>query len=142
MENALVNYRTEGGLLNKLEIRGALEGQLSHVDARRDGNVTNFNFQAANAGATLAMVKIYDKMQGGKLNANLSKSGNGPYQGGVKLKKFTVQGRRAPVVARRRSGCEPGSGERIRKTARTGPSRSKFRQYGGNDHQKSGLPGC
>ena len=92
MENALVNYKTENGTLSSLEMRGALNGQLSKIDARRNGATTEFNFEAKDAGASLALVNIYSKMRGGNLKSQLTRNGNGPFEGEVKLKKFTVIG--------------------------------------------------
>ncbi|MGB7335999.1 MAG: DUF3971 domain-containing protein [Salaquimonas sp.] len=92
MENALVNYETNKGLLTKLVVRGALNGKLSQIDASRSGARTTFSFLANDAGASLAMVNIYTKMRGGKLTSVLVRDGDGPFNGKVTLNSFTVIG--------------------------------------------------
>lgn len=92
MENAVVKYRTDNSSLSSLEIRGAVDGQLSKIDANRNGNSTVFNFETRSAGASLAMVNIYNKMRGGKLSSQLTRIGDGPFVGLVKLRDFFVVG--------------------------------------------------
>ncbi len=92
MENALVRYQTEQGLLLNLEVRGAQGGQLSKIDAGRRGANTTFRFESDNAGAALAIVDLYRKMEGGKLNSRLIRNGDGPFKGNVAIKDFVVVG--------------------------------------------------
>lgn len=92
MQNALVNYRTDGGFLSTLELRGVFAGRLATIDARREGAATRFDFFADDAGAALAMVDLYRKMRGGRLNASMRREGNGPFTGSVKIDDFLVEG--------------------------------------------------
>ncbi len=92
MENGLVRYRTERGRLSLLQIKGALSGGLSTIDANSNGNRTVFNFESQNAGSALALVDLYRKMEGGALKAELVRTGNGPFTGGVRIRNFVVAG--------------------------------------------------
>ncbi|MCB1422706.1 MAG: hypothetical protein KDJ69_09610, partial [Nitratireductor sp.] len=92
MESVVVRYDTRGGRLHLLDIKGAIGGELSQISAQAQGNATTFRFKADNAGGSLAMVNLYDKMQGGRLSASLTRNGNGPFSGRVAIKDFVVVG--------------------------------------------------
>jgi hypothetical protein len=108
MENTIVSYRTDNGLLSSLQIKGAANGQLAIINAARTDQVTRFVFDSKDAGASLSFVNLYDKMRGGKLSAALERNGTGPFAGDVKIRKFIVENEerlasivRAPVTERR-----------------------------------------
>ena len=92
MESVVVRYDTRGGRLSLLDVKGVIGGELSQISAQAEGNATTFRFKADNAGGSLAMVNLYDKMQGGKLSASLTRTGNGPFSGRVSIKDFAVIG--------------------------------------------------
>ena len=92
MESVVVRYDTRGGRLHLLDIKGAIGGELSQISAQAQGNATTFGFKADNAGGSLAMVNLYDKMQSGRLSASLTRTGNGPFSGRVSIKDFVVVG--------------------------------------------------
>ena len=92
MENAVLRYESGGGHLNLLDARGAINGQLSRVQATRQGDTTSFSFTSDDAGAMIAIAGFYDKMSGGKLSARLNRTGEGPFIGKVAIKDFTVVG--------------------------------------------------
>jgi len=92
MQNVLVRYNTQKGLLTGLEVRGVFDGQLSKIDARREGNSTRFEFFSDNAGAAMAMVDLYRKMEGGRLKSKLVRAGDGPFIGDVSIRNFAVAG--------------------------------------------------
>lgn len=113
MESVVVRYETRGGRLHYLDVKGAIEGKLSQVSAQTEGDATSFRFRADNAGGSLAMVNLYDKMRDGKLSASLRRSGAGPFVGKVAIKDFVVVGEErlasltsapAPARLRRASG--------------------------------------
>ena len=92
MEAVVVRYETRSGRLHLLDVKGAIGGQLSQISANTEGNTTGFRFRADDAGGSLAMVNLYDKMQGGKLASSLTRVGNGPFSGSVAIKDFVVVG--------------------------------------------------
>lgn len=92
MESVVVRYDTRGGRLHLLNVKGAINGKLSQISAQTEGNSTGFRFRADDAGGSLSMVNLYDKMQSGKLSASLTRTGNGPFSGRVAIKDFVVVG--------------------------------------------------
>jgi len=68
-----------------------LEGKTASVKAERQGDATRFDFLSGDAGAALAMVALYKNMRGGKLSATLTRKGNGPYKGAVRIEDFIVE---------------------------------------------------
>lgn len=84
-------YQSRGGALTKLDMNGfGRDGAQYSVQAQRNGSQTLFTINSNDAGNALAFSNIYTRMQGGNINARLSRNDNGPFLGPITLKKFTV----------------------------------------------------
>jgi len=89
--NAEAFYSSKDGSLNRLKLTGKTpESKPLSVSATKKDGRTGFEFRAEDAGHALGFVDIYNRMRGGKLYAALHKTGDGPYSGLVKVKKFDV----------------------------------------------------
>ncbi|MFK5977628.1 MAG: DUF3971 domain-containing protein [Rhizobiaceae bacterium] len=91
ISNASTQYLASDGRIDHLSIAGiAGSGKPFQVLATREGEETEFEFVAEDAGHALAFVNIYSRMQGGVLNSRLKKQGDGPYIGDVTVRNFVL----------------------------------------------------
>lgn len=109
--DASTRYLASGGRIDHLSIAGlANSGKPLQVLATREGEQTDFEFVAEDAGHALAFVNIYSRMQGGVLNSMLTKQGEGPYVGDVNVRNFVLVDE--PRLKKLVSARSPGGGLR------------------------------
>ena len=91
VSNATALYETDKGRLKSLDVSGTTpENKTMYARAGNNGQRTGFEIRAEDAGHALGFADIYSKMRGGELLTALTKVGDGPFSGLVKVKNFEV----------------------------------------------------
>ena len=88
-----MDYSERGGTILALDLKGTAANGLS-VEARgtHDGSGMALTVTSSDAGGTARFLDIYDKAEGGRLDAKLFRAGNGPYVGTVDIPDFDIVG--------------------------------------------------
>lgn len=88
-----MTYSGRGGAILALDLSASTEKGLP-VEAKSsgDGSRTALALTSADAGAVARYLDIYDNAQGGTINANLTRVGEGPYIGTVDIRDFDIVG--------------------------------------------------
>ncbi len=88
-----MSYSGRGGTILALDLVASTEKGLPVVArSTHDGSGTALNLNSSDAGSTARFLDIYDKAEGGKLEAKLFRAGNGPYVGTVDIRDFDIVG--------------------------------------------------
>ena len=130
VKDASINYSASNGRIDHLSILGSAPGgKTFRVRANRKDTSTAFEFTAENAGHALAFMNVYNRMEGGTLNANLQKTGNGPYRGVVNVRNFILVDeprlKKLVSASSRETGLRNGE-DAVRRLKKVKTSRARF----------------
>lgn len=118
LRDVTVSYETAGAKVSGVSLNAvaANNARVSATSSNQNG-ASSLSLNSANAGAVLRFFDFYDKMQGGKISANLTSQGTGPLYGNIDASNFSIinEPRLAKVVS---SGSNGGKSlnQAVRKT--------------------------
>lgn len=86
-----LDYTGKGNIILGLDLEAVTDsGRNVEAVGRHDGSGLILTVTSDDAGAVARFADIYDKIEGGTLDIQLTKAGNGPYIGTVNLNNFDV----------------------------------------------------
>ncbi len=86
-----MSYSGRGARVDRLQISATTNGGGGvEVANRQEGEQRVVTIQSGDAGSLLRFFDYYDKMRGGSINVNLASSGDGPLNGSVDARNFTL----------------------------------------------------
>ena len=91
MSGLQMTFAGQGSRVDSLEIKAKTNngGDIS-VSNRQDSSQRQVQIQSEDAGSILRFFDYYDKMRGGSINISLASSGDGPMQGSIDARNFTL----------------------------------------------------
>lgn len=88
-----LRYEGKGSNIDVLDLSAKTSRGLPlEAVAKREGSGVSLSLKSQDAGSTARLLDIYDKVEGGTLDAQLYRSGDGPYVGTVRISEFDVVG--------------------------------------------------
>ena len=117
MSNAILLYQSRSGVTDSLDLTASSQLGRNRMNASRQGETTIFSIASDDAGSALAFTDIYTKMRGGRLQARLQQTGDGPYTGPVNVDNFEIvnESRIARLVPNSSWEIDPDTRQRVRR---------------------------
>lgn len=91
LKNVAISYETAGRKISGVSVNALTgSGQSFTATNNEQSGARSISLQSNDAGAILRFFDYYDKMQGGKITIGLVAKGNGPLQGQVDARNFSI----------------------------------------------------
>ncbi len=88
-----VDYSGKGSTILALDLSASTpKGLPLEAKAKQEGSGLSLTLKSADAGSTARFLDIYDKLEGGTVDAQLVRAGDGPYTGTLEVQEFDIVG--------------------------------------------------
>ncbi len=118
LSNLQMSYSGRGSRVDQLQISAVTDGGGDvAITNRNEGGARNVQIKSGDAGSILRFFDYYDKMRGGSINIGLASEGDGPLQGAIDARNFTLvnEPRMKALVGSRSSEGGPSLTQAVKK---------------------------